>query len=237
MSIASDAGAQDVPAGLAETVERATDGQARIEAIRNTPIPGLFEVTTKDTDLFYVDRSGRYGLVDGRLVDMRERKDLTAERLAELRSIDFSKLPLRLAIKRGNGKRVLAVFEDPTCPVCRSLHKFISQIPDTTVYHFPFPVTTPEAMPIAAAAWCASDRAQAWEHAMLDGATAPLQPPSCDTTGLRQIIQAGDALRVNGTPTVFLTNGRRLQGAVPPDAFLAALEDSARDSRARPGER
>jgi thiol:disulfide interchange protein DsbC len=228
---------QDGHAGLKAAIEANTSGRVQVDAVRPTPIAGLFEVTTKGLDLFYVDRSGRYGLVDGRLVDMREHKDLTVARLIELRSIDFGKLPLQLAIKRGSGSRVMAVFEDPTCPVCKALHKFISQIPDTTVYHFPFPVITPEAMPIAAAAWCASDRAEAWDRAMNGSATPATQPPACDISGIQQIIKTGDALQVNGTPTVFLANGRRLQGAVPPDEFLAALEESSRSTPARPAKR
>jgi len=224
---------QDGQPGLKAAIEANTSGRVQVDAVRPTPIAGLFEVTTKGLDLFYVDRSGRYGLVDGRLVDMREHKDLTVARLVELRTIDFGKLPLQLAIKSGSGSRVMAVFEDPTCPVCRALHKFISQIPDTTVYHFPFPVITPEAMPIAASAWCASDRAGAWERAMSGGASAAAQPPTCDISGIQQIIKTGDALQVNGTPTVFLANGRRLQGAVPPDEFLSALEESARSSPQR----
>lgn len=230
-------GQQQDHENLKAAIETNTAGRVQVDTVRPTPIAGLFEVTTKGLDLFYVDRSGRYGLVDGRLVDMQDQRDLTVARLTELRSIDFAKLPLQLAIKRGNGSRVLAVFEDPTCPVCRSLHKFIAQLPDTTVYQFPFPVITPQAMPIAVEAWCATDRAEAWERAMAGSAAPTRQPPSCDISGIQQIIKTGDALRVNGTPTVFLANGRRLQGAVPPDDFLAALDESSRSAPPRPPKR
>ena len=237
--LASVAGAQQpANASLKAAIESNTAGRVQVEAVRPTPIAGLFEVTTKGLDLFYADGSGRYGLVDGRLVDMQDQKDLTVARLIQLRSIDFTKLPLHLAIKRGKGSRVMAVFEDPTCPVCRALHKFIAQLPDTTVYHFPFPVITPQAMPIAVTAWCATDRAEAWESAMSGGISpGPKHPPSCDISGIQRIIKTGDALQVNGTPTVFLVNGRRLQGAVPPEEFLAALDESARSPASAPAKR
>ena len=229
---AFSAGAQTTePAGQVKAgIESNTKGEVIVDSVRPTPIDGLFEVTTKNMDLFYVDRTGRYGLIDGRMVDMRDRKDLTMGRINELRSIDFKKLPLHLAIKTGNGSKVLAVFEDPTCPVCRPLHKFIAQIPDTTVYHFPYPVVTKEALPITATAWCAPNRAEMWERAMQGGQVPPAAKPTCDITALEQIVRAGDALNVSGTPTVFLANGRRLQGAVPPDQFIAALEESARST-------
>ena len=231
----SQATAQEpAPASLAgqikANIEANTKGEVIAETVRATPVEGLFEVSTKGMDLFYVDRTGRYGLIDGRMVDMRDKRDLTIARINELRNIDFKKLPLHLAIKKGTGSKVMAVFEDPTCPVCRPLHKFIGQIPDTTVYHFPFPVVTREALPIAATAWCSPNRAEVWERAMQGGHVVPAQKPACDISGLEEIVKAGESLNVKGTPTVFLANGRRLQGAVPPDQFLEALEESARTS-------
>lgn len=209
-------------------VQSNTKGEVKIDTVRLTPIENLYEVSTLSMDLFYVDRTGRYGLIDGRMVDMRDRKDLTMGRINELRSIDFKQLPLHLAIKTGNGSKVLAVFEDPTCPVCRPLHKFLAQIPDTTIYHFPYPVVTKEALPLAATAWCAANRAEVWDRLMQGGRVQAADRPTCDIAGLEQIVKAGEKLNVVGTPTVFLANGRRLQGAVPPDQFLAALEESAR---------
>ena len=228
MATTAQAQSSEQVSQIKAAIEATTKGEVIVDTVRSTPIDSLFEVTTKGMDLFYVDRTGRYGLIDGRMVDMRDRKDLTMGRMNELRSIDFKKLPLHLAIKTGTGSKVLAVFEDPTCPVCRPLHKFIAQIPDTTVYHFPYPVVTKEALPITATAWCSPNRAEVWERAMRGGQVPPAPKPTCDIAGLEQIVKLGDALNVSGTPTVFLANGRRLQGAVPPDQFIAALEESAR---------
>jgi thiol:disulfide interchange protein DsbC len=230
MVSAAHAQSDEQASQVKSSVEANTKGEVLVDTVRSTPIDGLFEVTTKGMDLFYVDRTGRYGLIDGRMVDMRDRKDLTVGRITELRNIDFKKLPLHLAIKTGNGSKVLAVFEDPTCPVCRPLHKFIAQIPDTTVYHFPYPVATKEALPITATVWCSSNRAEVWERAMQGAQVPPAAKPTCDIAGLEQIVKIGDALNVIGTPTVFLSNGRRLQGAVPPDQFMAALEESSRST-------
>ena len=236
LASASPQAAPQEPAALADQIKDSiaanTKGEVIAETVRATPIDGLFEVTTKGMDLFYVDRTGRYGVIDGRMVDMRDKRDLTIARINELRNIDFKKLPLHLAIKTGNGSKVMAVFEDPTCPVCRPVHKFIGQIPDTIVYHFPFPVVTKEALPITATAWCAPNRAEVWERAMQGGQVLPAQKPACDISGLKEIVRVGESLNVKGTPTVFLANGRRLQGAVPPDQFLEALEESAKAASA-----
>ena len=82
---AFSAGAQTTePAGQVKAgIESNTKGEVIVDSVRPTPIDGLFEVTTKNMDLFYVDRSARY-LVVGRVYDMETRQDLTSARLLEL---------------------------------------------------------------------------------------------------------------------------------------------------------
>lgn len=220
-------------ATLKATIERHTLGKVVPSAVAPTPVAGIYEVVSGQ-EVFYVDASGRYAFVEGRLVDLQGSRDLTADRLDALSRIDFGQLPLELAVRqvRGSGRRVLAVFEDPGCPVCRVLHKFIDQLPDVTVYRFFYPVTDPASAPMARDAWCAADRQVAWSRLMSGGGVAPA--PACDTTGLERILALGDQLQIQGTPTVFLANGRRLVGATPPDQFLAALDASAAQASSRP---
>ena len=218
---------ENVEQKIKEAVESNTAGKVSVSSVAKSPVPGIYEVTS-GTDIFYVDSTGRYGFVDGRLVDMKESKDLTALRLDKLTSINFKELPLELAIKavQGNGKRVIAVFEDPACPICVALHKFLAQIPDATVYTFMYPVVSPDSIPKAQAAWCSTDRAKAWSTLMQGGQVAGSKP--CDTTGLSRIAALGDKLNIAGTPTVFLSDGRRLVGATPPDQLMAAIDEAAR---------
>jgi thiol:disulfide interchange protein DsbC len=51
--------------------------------------------------------------------------DLTRERIDEINKIKFSDLPLDKAIKtvKGDGSRVIAVFEDPNCGYCKRLRR------------------------------------------------------------------------------------------------------------------
>jgi len=213
-------------ARIKAAVEQNTHGKVSIGAVVPTAVPGVYEIASGN-EVMYVDATGRYAL-DGRMVDMLEQRDLTAARLEQLNRIDFQKLPLDLAIKtvHGNGKRMMAVFEDPACPVCRALSKFVDQIPDVTVYRFMYPVIDPSSIPRAQAAWCAKDRKAAWAS-LMKGGPAPSAAP-CDTTGLRRIVALGEQLQINGTPTVFLGDGRRLVGATPPDQFMDALDQSTK---------
>jgi len=63
----------------------------------------------------YTDASASY-IISGKIYEARTDRDLTEERLRKLNAIRFDSLPLEQAVKvqRGNGKRVLAMFSDPT---------------------------------------------------------------------------------------------------------------------------
>jgi len=58
----------------------------------------------------------------GEIIDARSQKNLTEERQQKLTAISSEDLPLDLAIKqvRGNGRRVVAIFADPFCPIARA---------------------------------------------------------------------------------------------------------------------
>ena len=120
---------------LATSVTRAADESAealasklkdlypatKIERVQRSELPGLFEVVM-GRNAAYTDSTGRY-FIFGHLFDMKEQRDLTAERVEKAARIAFDTLPLADAIKtvRGKGERVIAVFSDPDCPFCRRL--------------------------------------------------------------------------------------------------------------------
>lgn len=206
---------------LKQQLQEVSHGRIQPDAITKTPVPGVFEVRA-GLDLIYVDGTGRYAFVEGHLLDLKENKDLTQQKLDNLARIDFKSLPFDLALKtvRGNGRRQLAVFEDPTCPYCRALHTLLDQLDDVTIYTFPFPVLSPDSDAKARAALCAPDRAKAWKELMMQGKVPAAQ--AC-ATQVDRILQLGTQLNIRGTPTVFFADGRRSQGAVPPDQFMALL--------------
>jgi thiol:disulfide interchange protein DsbC len=201
-----------------------------VDRIDPTSVAGLYEVVA-GADIFYIDASGRYAIVDGRLMDLTTREDLTQKKIDALSSVNFSTLPLHLAIKRvqGNGSRTLAIFEDPTCPACKVVHKFLLQLPDLTVYTFPLPITSPQALPLVRAVWCQADRVKAWEDAMA-GRRAP-SASACDVAALDQIAELAAQLKVAGTPTMILADGRRIVGALPPAQLVEMIDQLGAPTR------
>lgn len=212
-------------AAIKANIERHTAGKVKVDQVQSTPATGIFQVIS-DGEVFYTDATGRYGFVGGSMVDMQTQTDLTAPAIQKLTSVPFDSLPLKHAVKqvRGNGKRQVAVFEDPNCPICRVFTKFVDQLDDVTVYRFMFPVIDPSSQAIARAAWCSADRAGAWNDAMNGRRLNGNQ--DCDVTGLVDILKFGEKHKIQNTPTVFLGNGKRLVGATPPEQFMAELDAS-----------
>src|SRR3990172_7266069 len=64
----------------------------RFGEVNTTPWPGVFEVVM-GANLAYVDETGQYFLF-GHFYDMKEQRDLTAERKDSLARVEFASLPL-----------------------------------------------------------------------------------------------------------------------------------------------
>ncbi|NMG43620.1 thioredoxin fold domain-containing protein [Aromatoleum toluvorans] len=189
-------------------------GSPAVESVARVPYGGLYEVVMKSGELIYTDDKVTFFL-DGRVIDTKTRKDVTAVRMAQLSSIDFASLPLDHAIKqvRGNGSRVLVTFEDPNCTYCKRLGKELVQMKDVTLYTFLYPILSPDSTEKSRNIWCAKDRAKAWNEWILEAKTPAAA--KCDSAVVDRNVALGQKLRINGTPTLFLADGRRLGGYVP----------------------
>ncbi|HQX85702.1 MAG TPA: disulfide isomerase DsbC N-terminal domain-containing protein, partial [Aestuariivirga sp.] len=88
----------------------------KVESVTKSGYLGLFEVYA-DGQLLYTDEKLTAIVVGAQLIDAKTMKNVTDERMKKLTAIKFSELPLERAIKqvRGDGKRVMATFEDPNC--------------------------------------------------------------------------------------------------------------------------
>ena len=214
------------PVARIEAALKAAYPATSFRDIHPTPLPGIYEVSM-GRNLAYVGSDGRYFLF-GHLYDMREQRDLTAERLEAARRIDFASLPLADAITtvRGDGSRVLAVFSDPDCPYCRKLEQELAKLDNVTVHTFLYPLAElhPEARKRAIAVWCAPDRATTWRALMVNGKV----PPAAECAHpIDRNIALARKLGVEGTPALFDVRGRHLAGAAPVqriEAFLAEGE-------------
>jgi thiol:disulfide interchange protein DsbC len=92
-----------------------------------------------DSDIVYTDAAANY-LFSGHVTDTRTQRNYTEMRLEEISRINFSGLPLSFSLKqvKGNGKRSIAVFEDPNCGYCKQFRKTLQEVNNLTVYTFQY---------------------------------------------------------------------------------------------------
>ena len=208
---------------LMKTLQQRLGSQAKVTDVRKSPIAGLYEVTV-DKQILYSDPAGQYVLL-GSIRDATTGADLTQARMDQINRIDFASLPLQDAVKvvHGNGARKIAVFSDPHCPYCHKLEETLQKVDNVTVYTFLFPILSPDSVAKSKAIWCAKDRGAAWENWMLRQ-QAPAGDGSCNVAALQRNLTIGQSMNVTGTPTVFLTDGNRLPGAVDSDDLEKAMK-------------
>lgn len=206
-------------AGPEESIKAAVEASigngSKVEGVTKTPYLGLYEVRIGG-EILYTDEKATY-LILGEILDAKTRQNITQQRVNQLSGINFAELPLDLAIKqvRGNGKRVIATFEDPNCGYCKKLAKELQGMNDVTVYTFLTPVLGPDSIKKSEAIWCSADRLKAWNDWMTTNVAPAPAAASCDTTGFQKVSALGEKYRVRGTPTIFLSSGERIPGYVP----------------------
>jgi thiol:disulfide interchange protein DsbC len=196
----------------------------KIDEISRTPMNNLWEVRVNGADLFYTDADGNF-LIQGSVIDTKSRVNLTEERVNKLTAIDVDKLPLKDAftIVRGNGKRKLVVFEDPSCGYCKRFERDLLNINDVTVHMFLYPILGPKSDERSKNIWCAKDRAKVWNDWMVKD----IEPPAatCDVAAIDRNVELGRKYKITGTPTLFFAGGHRVPGAVPAARIEQMLTD------------
>ena len=200
-------------AAIRKTLAERIPQMEKIDEVQPTSMPGLYEVRI-GTDIFYTDAKGNY-LIQGELIDTRARRNLTEDRINKLSAVDFAALPFKDAftIVRGDGKRKLAVFEDPNCGYCKRFERDMQNVDNVTVYLFLYPILSPDSAEKSRNIWCAKDRAAAWEDYMVRD-KAPTAA-TCDTSALQRNLAFGKKYKITGTPTLIFADGSRVPGAIP----------------------
>ena len=203
-----------VEATLRKNLEQRIPNAGKIDEVRRTPMAGVFEIRV-GTELFYADAEGNY-LLNGQMIDTRQKRNLTEERQEKLLAVDFDALPLKDAftIVRGNGKRKLAVFEDPNCPYCKRFERDLQKIDNVTVHMYLYPILGPDSTDKSRNIWCARDKAKAWHDWMVNNEAAPKAAGSCDVMALGRNLELGKKHKITGTPTLIFADGTRVPGAI-----------------------
>lgn len=123
-----------------------------------------------------------------------------------------------------NERYTIIVFTDVFCPYCRKLHQNLNQFTDNgiTVRYVPFPLTG-DSKPVLESIWCAPKDQQ---HFLMDVGMLELKykARSCDFPVMDEARKFATELKVYGTPSIFLEDGRKVSGFMSPAEIIDGLE-------------
>jgi thiol:disulfide interchange protein DsbC len=212
--VSCSAAEPSVEATIKKMLEPRLGDGAKIESVTATPYGGLYEVRAGG-DIIYTDKKGEYIIV-GQIYNAKTSQNITKERLDEINKIKFSDLPTEHALKlvKGDGKRVIAIFEDPNCGYCKRFRQTtLQEVDNVTVYTFMYNILSEDSAVKSKNIWCSPDRNKAWDDWMVAGKPAPVAAASCPNPN-DKISALGQKLRINATPAIFFADGSRIAGAI-----------------------
>jgi thiol:disulfide interchange protein DsbC len=207
----------------------------KIDDLVKSDLPGFYEVVVSG-QVVYVSADGKY-LLQGNLYNVAQKKDLTAARVATMRTQALAKLPdeKKMIFAPEHPKHSVTVFTDVDCPYCRQFHKQIAEYnrQGIEVKYVLFPLDIhPGADKKAVAVWCSPDRKAAYTAAM-NG-----QDPgvgTCSNNPISETKAFAISLGISATPTVLAEDGTSvdLGKATTPAAFAAELDRLAAAAAAK----
>jgi len=196
----------------------------KIDSVKPSVVKGLYEVIV-GTNIFYFSDDGKY-LLQGRLVDVAARKDLTEEKLSGTRKQAIEKIGQEnmIVFKPKIGKYTVTVFTDIDCGYCRKLHSEIDQYlaQGITIQYLFFPRAGKDSDSYnkAVSVWCADDRNAALTAAKKD---QKVPAKTCDNP-VDEHMQLGADFDVKGTPMIVTEKGNIYPGYLPAKQLVEVLE-------------
>jgi thiol:disulfide interchange protein DsbC len=217
---------------IKEILKKLKVPDAEIVKVQDSPLKGLWEISINNKGrpgLFYVDFSKGF-VVSGSIVEVKSGKNKTAEHLAKLREsqrVDFSRIPLDQGLIMGDpvSPKKVAVFTDPECPYCGTLHKEMEKVvkerKDIVFYILLYPLDFHKD-----AYWKSKSIMCNRSLKMLEDAFAKKEVPKleCDPKEIDSNIKVAQTLGITGTPALILPDGRVHTGMMPAKKLIDFID-------------
>jgi thiol:disulfide interchange protein DsbC len=201
-----------------------------VVAVAPGPFPGVWEVdVARDgrTYPLYLDYSRKY-LFNGQFIRLSDMANLTGLRYQDLNRVDVASIPVQDAIRIGSpaAKKTVIVLSDPTCPYCVKLHgeikKAAAKDADVAFLVMPYPRNSRDK---ATYAKCLAVVCSKSEKLLDDAFTGKELPAAaCKSEAVDETIRLAGRLKIEGTPTMILPDGRLISGYMEADALLALFK-------------
>ena len=196
-----------------------------ISDVKETPIKGIYQVTI-GPDVIYMSRDGNY-VLKGEILDIGNRRNLTEDfhaqkRINLLNTIADSEY---IEFSSTKTKNHIYVFTDVDCGYCRKLHRDVPELNSMgiAVRYLAYPRAGVDSIigEEMRNVWCAENRQKALTTSKN---RQPIEVKICDAPIARHHA-LGRELGVTGTPAIFLENGRKLPGYIPPDELYEQINN------------
>jgi thiol:disulfide interchange protein DsbC len=212
----------------AEAILKDAIPNVKILNVSQAPVKGLWEVmlqTGSKKGIVYIDYSKQY-FISGVILDVKNKKNITAERFGELNKVDSSNIPLDDALTLGaeGAKYRVIVFTDPDCPYCSKMHTEMKKVVDKRkdivffIKMYPLPMH-PDAK------WKAKSIICNKSLKMLEDNFnhKKIAKDECATTAVDDNIRLAGQLGINGTPAVILPGGKVEAGYREADTLIKLI--------------
>ena len=204
-------------------VEIAKRLEVDIEAVRPSPVPGLFEVAS-GMEVGYVSADGRF-YIDGDVFDMATRANLTEQRRQSTRStlVKAIRDEDTIVFSPKGYQHTITIFTDIDCGYCRTLHREMAELNrlGVRVRYLMYPRGGPgsESWAKAEAVWCSADRPDALTRAK---AGETITARKCQSQ-VEKHYALGRDLGIRGTPGIITGRGDYIGGYLPAPQLLERL--------------
>ncbi|MCL1926498.1 MAG: DsbC family protein [Syntrophorhabdaceae bacterium] len=201
-------------------------GADNVAEIVPGPVRGIWEMRVSvDGKIYpiYVDYSKKY-ILQGNIIRLSDKENLTLKSMEELNRVDVSSISLKNAIVLGkeSSNRKIIVLTDPSCAYCIKLHESIKEAvgkdPEVAFYVMPYPrnSSNKELYDKCLAAIC--DKSGKILDDIYAGKEAP--PAICKSDAVDENIRLAGRLKIPGTPSMVLPDGRVISGFRSADELL-----------------
>ena len=221
--------AADPDQAIRETL-KSLQPDLQIEAISESPLPGMYQVQLKGGRLLYTSADAQFVLQgflfqikDGKTVNLTEQAESKGV-AKEINAIPTAEMVVFPADEKAEKKTHITVFTDTDCGYCQKLHSELAELNrrgvEVRYVAFPRQGIGSHSYNTLVSVWCAKDRREAMNLAKTRQAVPDAQ---CENPVAKQF-QLGQMIGVQGTPSIVLANGQMIPGYQPaPQLAKAAL--------------
>ena len=175
--------------------------------------------------IYYATNDGKY-LIVGNVINLNTKESITEntkmnQRLSIIDSIDMKNY---MIFKPKKTDHILTIFTDTSCPYCQKLHNEIPDLLENNIeiryVLFSRNGNDVDAYQQLVSAWCSDDKVDALEDLFAGDILEDIS--NCENPIARNFDYAG-SLSVEGTPTIFLEDGRIIPGYQSYENILAFI--------------